>query len=297
MATEPSAASPLRAILFLGVAAIAGSVSLVALHHLVVSYETAIETQRKPEDTVMVMVAARDLYQGITIAEDDLYAIEIPPRYLAEGVFLSPDHVVGRIPRERVLANEFVRSSRLANPESGIGMNAVIPRGMRALSVNISDGRALSGFLNPGNYVDLLVSIVPEGGDAELETTTLLQAVFVLGVNSRMGDESREDAKRVRGRQQQYRTVTLLVSAEQAEEVAFAENQGDLRLLLRNQDDIAANPVPGVDMDKLLGRLTPIAEIEVTRIKEVRPERTSVVIIKGDERETEVYEDGKRVRK
>ena len=174
-----------RAIVFVGVATLAGSASMLGVHHLIGGYQAAIDAQRQPEDTVMVMVAARDLYQGIAITDQDLYAVEIPPRHLTEGVFLTPDHLVGRIPRERVLANEFVRSDRLANPESGTGMNAVIPRGMRALSVNIRDARALSGFLNPGNYVDLLVTLDPKG-DGELQTKTLMQAKFVLGVNSRI---------------------------------------------------------------------------------------------------------------
>jgi len=295
MADELSFKSPLRATLFLGVAAVAGSTSLVALFHLISSYEQALEDQRQPEDTVMVMVAARDLYQGITITEEDLYAIEIPPRFLSEGVFLSPDHVVGRIPRERVLANEFVRSSRLANPESGIGMNAVIPRGMRALSVNISDGRALSGFLNPGNYVDLLVTMAPEDDSKDLETKTLMQAMFVLGVNSRMGAETRDEARKLRG--QQHQTITLLVSSEQAEELAFAEHQGDLRLLLRNDNDVDANPVPGVDMDDLRGKLRPIEVISFERIayRSEDPEGSEVIMIRGPERHTEEYDaDGVR---
>jgi Flp pilus assembly protein CpaB len=60
---------------------------------------------------------------------------------------------------------------------------------MRALSIDISDGSAVSGFLNPGNYVDVIVTI--EGDDTrEAETVTLLQAVTVLAVNNRMGNSS-----------------------------------------------------------------------------------------------------------
>ncbi|MCA9494691.1 MAG: Flp pilus assembly protein CpaB, partial [Myxococcales bacterium] len=148
---------PLRALIFLALAIGAGSFSLVMLYKLITSYQMKIDEAKRPEDTVMVIVAARDLYQGVTITEEDLYAVQIPPKFLPEGVFLSPEHVVGRIPRERILANEFVRADRLADPESGVGLNAIIPRGMRAISINITDGAALSGFLNPGNYVDVLV--------------------------------------------------------------------------------------------------------------------------------------------
>ena len=86
-------ALPLRAIItpvFLGLAVGAGSFSLVLLYNLITSYQLKIDEAKRPEDTVMVIVAARDLYQGVTVTEEDLYAVQIPPKFLPEGVFLSP---------------------------------------------------------------------------------------------------------------------------------------------------------------------------------------------------------------
>ena len=256
MAREGGGGGPLRALIFLALAIGAGSFSLVMLYKLITSYQLRIDEAKRPEDTVMVIVAARDLYQGVTITEEDLYAVQIPPKYLPEGVFLSPEHVVGRIPRERILANEFVRADRLADPESGVGLNAVIPRGMRAISINIADGAALSGFLNPGNYVDVLVTIQPDEEakkDAKPQTQTLLQAVFVLGVNSRMKQETGEEAKEKRGSQKP--SVTLLVTADQAEQIAHAENLGEIVLTLRNDLDVNFATLAGVDVDDLRSKL------------------------------------------
>jgi pilus assembly protein CpaB len=245
----------LRALLFLAAAVICGSLALVALYNLITSYQVKIDEAKRPEDKVMVIVAARDLYQGVTINEEDLYAVQIPPKYLPEGVFLSPEHVVGRIPRERILANEFVRADRLADPESGVGLNAIIPRGMRAISINIADGQALAGFLNPGNYVDVLVTIKPDDSKESQEkkkppeTKTILQAVFVLGVNSRMKQEEQEEARKKRGNQKP--SVTLLVTADQAEQIAHAENLGEMTLTLRNDLDVSYTVLEGVDMGDL----------------------------------------------
>jgi len=248
---------PIRALIFIGMAVSLGALALVGLYQLISSYQERIDEAKRPEDTVMVIVAARDLYQGVTITEEDLYAVQIPPRFLPEGVFLSPEHVVGRIPRERILANEFVRADRLADPESGVGLNAVIPRGMRAISVNIKDGAALSGFLNPGNYVDVLVTVTPDeetrSSGKEPETKTLLQAVFVLGVNSRMQKETEEEAIQMRGDQKP--SITLLTTADDAEKVAHAENMGEIRLALRNDLDVNFTNLPGVDVDALRGKL------------------------------------------
>jgi pilus assembly protein CpaB len=278
-------------------AMIAGGAALVILYYLINSYQDRINQARAPEDTVMVIVAARDLYQGVTITEEDLYAVEIPPRYLPEGVFLSPEHVVGRIPRERILANEFVRANRLADPESGVGLNAVIPRGMRAMSIAIKDGEALSGFLNPLNYVDVLVTVRPDDRSAGFvvpETRTLLQAVFVLGVNSRMQKESKEEARQRRGSHSP--SVTLLVTADQAEELAHAEKMGRLRLSLRNDLDVNYADLTGVDVNSLMRRIQEASPTTIVRRRIAKAEvKTGSVLkmIKGSEVSTkELDADG-----
>ena len=288
---------PLRALVFFGIAVAAGSSSLVVLWQLIQGYQDRIDEARRPEDTVMVIVAARDLYQGVTITEEDLYAVEIPPRYLPEGVFLSPEHVVGRIPRERILANEFVRNDRLADPESGVGLNAVIPRGMRAISIRVSGGEALSGFLNPGNYVDVLVTLTDDDrltrkSRTGPETQTLLQAIFVLGVNSRASGETYETAKKRKG----GKGVTLLVTADQAEKIAHAERTGNITLTLRNDLDVTEQALAGVDMDDLRGKLEKpkVARVRAAPVAAAPKEETrGLVIIRGDKKtEVQVGADG-----
>ena len=288
-------AGPVRALIFLALAIGAGSFALVVLYKLITNYQLKIDEAKRPEDTVMVIVAARDLYQGVTITEDDLYAVQIPPKYLPEGVFLSPEHVVGRIPRERILANEFVRADRLADPESGVGLNAVIPRGMRAISINVSDGAALSGFLNPNNYVDVLVTVQPEeattGSDKMPETRTLLQAVFVLGVNSRMQKETAEAAKEKRGSQRP--SVTLLVTADQAEQIAHAENLGEIVLTLRNDLDVNFTPLAGVDIEDLRRKLQAPKVIRTATGTTIRTTKkcTEVTIVVGSEKKVMLVDE------
>lgn len=74
------------------------------------------DESRKPEDTVMVMVFPEALPAGHRIREIDLVAVEIPPRFLDEGVFLEPWVLVDQVTTEPVLANEFVRAERVRMP-------------------------------------------------------------------------------------------------------------------------------------------------------------------------------------
>lgn len=296
----PDSKGGARAMIFMVVSVIAGVAALVIVYKLIQGYQERIAEAQKPADTVMAIVAARDLYQGVTITEEDLFAVEIPPQYLDETVFRSPEHVVGRVPRERVLANEFIREERLADADEGIGLNAIIPRGMRAISINVADGAALSGFLNPGNYVDLLVTLRTQGQGTEV-TETLLQAVYVLAVNSRLTAETHtaEDADRETARARETKrfkpSVTLAVTPDQAEQVAHAEKEGKITLALRNDLDVGFAEVDGANVAEVLGEQPKVAAPRPKAAPKPAPEPTgpTLTIIRSTKVEEVHVEDQK----
>jgi len=277
-----------------------GAAAVVFVYNLVQSYQQQIAKAQKPDDTVMAIVAARDLYQGITITEEDLYALEIPAKYLgkvapAGDAYQSPEHVVGRIPRERILANEFIREERLADADEGIGLNAIIPRGMRAISINVDGGSAVSGFLNPGNYVDVLVTLEPDQGARDSTTKTLLQAVYVLAVNNRLGNGSKtKDEQEARRPTRRFRpSVTLAVTPDQAEQLAYAEKKGTITLALRNDLDVGFAPVGNTTASEVLGEEHhPKPRPHPKAAPAPEPQGTTLQIIRGS-KTTETKYDNK----
>lgn len=264
LASSSSGNNSRIAIGFFAGAVVVAIIAIYGIFSLMSGYGKKARAENKPVETVTVVAASRTLYQGVGITSDDLFVVNVPPDYLPmvkdpksseaqkAEVFASRERVVGQVPRERILANEFIRPERLADGNAGIGLNAVIPRGMRALSVNLNDSNAVSGFLEPGNYVDVLVTMEDELGDPRTET--ILQAVFVLGVNSRAQNESGEDAA-IRGRQAP--SVTFLVTPKQAEDIAFADEMGDISLTLRNVQDVVYTPLSGASLGTLIDRIKP----------------------------------------
>lgn len=251
--------SRVKAVVFMGLGLGALVVMVVGFYVLFQSYTKQITNANQREATTYVIVAYTDLYQGVTIMEKDLFAVEIPPKYLYQqgaaqsGLFNSPEHVVGRIPRERILANEFIREERLADPESGTGLNALIPRNMRAISVGINGGAAVGEFLEPGNYVDMLVTLVPQVESSKqagvVETHTMLQSVHVLAVGNIHGGMGSQDRKR----DGDVGSVTLSVTPSQAEKISYAMSVGQITLLLRNDmDDETIEDAKGVGLDDIL---------------------------------------------
>jgi pilus assembly protein CpaB len=257
--------------------ALGGTWGIVSLMN---AQEAARDTAKKAKvsRTVTVVAASRTLYQGVEITADDLYVIQIPPEYLpmvdpavAEEaseesteevakadsatskikaqIFTTRERVIGQVPRERILKNEIIRPERLADVSSGVGLNAFIQRGMRAVSIDLTGSSALTHFLQPGNYVDVLVTIEDDNG--AMRTEPLMQSVFVLAVNSRAENEDDDDVK-TRGKQTP--SVTFMVMPEQAEELAFAAEIGKLAISLRNIQDTNFSDIDAMTLNAVLRR-------------------------------------------
>ncbi len=255
---EPQSAGGLRALAFLVLAGMAGATAVYVVFTGIQYYKAQIAAAKAPEEMALAIRAAKELYPGVVINEDDIVGVRIPKKYVPAEALLTPEDIVHRTPRERILANEFIMPDRLANGESGVGLNALIPNGWRAISVNIGDGQAVSGFLNPGNKVDLLVTITDDETGIN-ETTTLLQTVPVLAVNGRMlKEEIKEDpadGKKKKKTKKMKPSVTLAVTPEQAEQVAHAEQRGEIALTLRNDEDVVLIETDDpVDKNTLIGK-------------------------------------------
>jgi pilus assembly protein CpaB len=125
-------------------------------------------------------------------------------------------------------------------------------RGFTIPTPNISAG--VAGFILPGNKVDVLLTVSGSGlNDAASRTITLLQGVEILAVDQRVEApaENKVDAK-------ELRSVTLLVTPDQAAKLDLGQNKGVLHLSLRNPEDQApANARPATMDDLGLGEDKP----------------------------------------
>lgn len=274
----------LRAALFLMVSLAAAGVAAAVIWSVITSYQRELVDATREEETVQVIVAAGDLAQGRTINAEDLEPIELPPDYVPNAVLREAAQAIGRVPRERILVREFIREERLADAEAGVGLNAIIPRGMRALSINVTGGASVSGFLNPGNYVDILVTVREGQDNRSAETNTLLQAITVLAVNSRMGVGGGGNAKS-RARP----SVTLAVTPEQAEQLTHAMAESDVTLTLRNDIDVTHIETNGAFEDELLGGTDEGKRLSVTEWKKRSTKQAdgSIMIIRGKSEQKE----------
>jgi pilus assembly protein CpaB len=289
-----------KALLIFGISLCAAVAAVVLVFRVVQLAQQEVAKAREAPDTVEVVVAARDLNVGVTIGEEDVVvrslAAEMVP---SEGVFSSVEQLYDRVPRERVLANEILREQRLALADAGIGLNAIVNPGKRAMSVAVDAETGVAGFIQPGNYVDVIVTIRPDDdeGDKRWASKAFLQGIKVLAVGQRT-DSTKQTANAAKSglknkSSREKPTVTLELDLEQAEELALSATRGDIHLVLRNDIDITDQDTQGVIASNLVGK--PVQDVPVI----VGPRRTPVAatpsgpvseIIVGDQVEEVQFE-------
>jgi pilus assembly protein CpaB len=189
-------------------------------------------TMRAAASSYRVVMASRDLGIGTKLQPQDLKLAEWPAGSLPSGNFSKTEDVVERAILYPVVAGEPILEAKLAPVGAGAGLTAVIPDGMRAVSIRVDDVVAVAGFVGPGTRVDVLLTGNPGGGrsDGESLTRTILENVQVLAA----GQKVQPDAQ---GRPEKVNVVTLLCNPEDAAKVTLAANDGRIQLVLRNPTD------------------------------------------------------------
>jgi pilus assembly protein CpaB len=134
-----------------------------------------------------------------------------------------------------MVTDDFVFEQQLSKKG---GIAAGIPLGMRAFTIKTAQvSGAISGFLQPGDKVDVLLTIQNQTNTSGGATTlTLLAKVDVLAVDQSL--EPTTDTKDAKD----PRSVTLLVTQAQAVKLGLGQTKGILHLTLRNGDDNLAVP-------------------------------------------------------
>ncbi len=183
-----------------------------------------------------ILVAKAALPAGTFIQPDQLEwqawpSDKISTAYMKKGD-RSADEFAGAVVRTGIAAGEPITDGRLIKTNDRGFMAAVLSPGARAVSVQINETTGISGFIFPGDKVDvILTQTIQETGEGGAKknrkaSETILRNVRVLAVDQRV-DDQKPEAKVAK-------TATLEVSAKHAEKLALVADLGKLSLSLRS---------------------------------------------------------------
>jgi pilus assembly protein CpaB len=243
-------------------------------------------TAVKPIISQHIVVAAVPLQLGTRVDANNLRLIPWPSNEPVSGMFTRIEDCANRALITPVAENEPILESKLASVQSGAGLPATIPEGMRALSVAVNEVVGVAGFVIPGTMVDVLVTGriagSSHGGDENI-TRTILENVKVLAAGQKI-EQDRE------GKPQTVPVITLLVTPDDAARLAMASTEGKIQLALRNTVDTKVMAPPAVLQEALFSGGAP-APKRSPGIKYVPPPPLPYVVevITGNKRENKSF--------
>jgi pilus assembly protein CpaB len=150
----------------------------------------------------------------------------------------------GWVARDPFAAGEPITDAKIVSPGSRGFLAAVLRPGMRAISVPVSVTSGISGFVFPGDQVDILITHRTGHGEGQHEAAeTVLQDVRVIGIDQKLDSKNGEALV--------AHTATFEVTPKQSEMIAVATEIGKLSLTLRslasNESEKSAADSPAAD--------------------------------------------------
>ena len=192
-------------------------------------------------DTVEILVAKTDIAMGQVVSAQEVQW-QIWPLAAAGPNFIRKSdrtdtigQITGAIARAAFVSGEPIREAKLIKPNGSGFMAALLPSGMRAISVEISPETGAGGFILPNDHVDVILSRrdreAEKATGIEVHTgETILSNVRVLAIDQAI--EEKNGQRVVVGK-----TATLELAPRQAETLAVSRQLGTLSLALRSLAD------------------------------------------------------------
>lgn len=194
-----------------------------------------------------VVVTAADLTFGQKLEPAMLRVVKYPKESVPAGAFSSVDSVVGQTTKVFLGAREPVTAIKLSSRGGGLSM--LVRPTMRAASVEVNQVSGVSGFVLPGDRVDVLVTVDKHRMNEEAVTHVILQNIEVLAAGQKT---QQQDNKPIT-----VQAVTLLVEPQGAEAIAHAMHEGEITLALRNPEDQDETKIAALNTNQMLGENAP----------------------------------------
>lgn len=216
------------------------------------------------QTTAQVIYAKQDILLGTKVTADMLEPKTVPLAQKAPDAFVDTGLVIGKKIRRDVVAGTQLTASDFAT-QGAIGQIDV-PKGMRAMTVQVDQVSGAGTVIATGDYVDMVVGITgdhfpvitvnptdqtiqPVAGLNATSVKVLLQGLQVLGTllppPTAAQQQQQQQQPQASGAPSQQTTalngqqeiVMLAVTPQQAEVIKYAQLDGSISLVLRSPDD------------------------------------------------------------
>jgi pilus assembly protein CpaB len=210
------------------------------------------DTQQAARVRPAILVAAEPIAVGTLLRDEDLKwkdvaAAELRPGLIVRGQTSEADFV-GAVARRAFRGDEPLIAADLVKPNERGFLAEVLKPGMRAVAIFVDPSQSASGLIVPGDRVDvILTQNFPDASDParKLVGETVLRDVRAIAVDQSLRGGVKPSAieRRIGPAESQLpKTVTLELSARQAEILLVAAQLGKLGLSVRALEGSGSEP-------------------------------------------------------
>lgn len=254
-------------VLFMGVA-IAGGAVYLAMERFN-QYENALAQKNAANgpkiETKTVFVAVTELDYGKKLTKEDVKAVDFPVAAIPDNAFSTIEDLIGtgekdddfRTVLRTMEPGEAILKTKVTALGEDAGVSSRLKKGMRAFAIRVDVASGVSGFLRPGDKVDVYWTGVSHN---ETVTKLILNGLELIAID--------QQADSTRNRVTVARTVTVAANVRTIAALVQAQSTGNLLLSLRGIDDETTSDQIEITKDDLLGRQqVEVVEKEVCTIK------------------------------
>ncbi len=211
------------------------------------THDVIAKKKGAPEPTgefVQVVVARGDIAPGVPLTAENTTLAPMPGKVAPAHTYTNTTDLDGRVASQPLVQGQPINEKLLAPKGQGFGLQAMIPEGFRAVTLEVNEFTGLAGMVAPGMNVDV-VGTFRDDTTKDTISRTVVQNLKVIAVGPRMTPAATEDQKEM------YKSVTLLAAPKDAEKVELAAYVGRPRLSLRGGRDQKNAQLKGASLTEL----------------------------------------------
>jgi pilus assembly protein CpaB len=265
---------------------VAGAFIIAIIVALIVQSKLAPQKEMTELRQVEILVATKDISAGAKLKREDVKWQAWPEDAVFSGVYKKSDYpdvtkldIYDQMVSRPIIKGEPITAAAIiADSKAGSMIAAKMMPGMRAISVKINAETGVSGFVGPGDRVDVLLTYqIKARGETQraaeniaqrIATQTILSNVRVLAVDQTAKEDANREIKI-------GKNATLEVTKEQAQLIALSAKMGDLSLTLRRVGDVdnpadrsvVTTDVMASDVLREAAHMTKRAKIETNSVR------------------------------
>ncbi len=239
--------------------------------------------QKIQENLMPVLVAKKDISKGSAIESGSLGVEMTSKQSVQPQAVTSLDRISGMttvIPiskGEQITLNKLIWPREASSRGNTAGTLAMVtPVGKRAITISVDNIASLAGMIKAGDYVDVMamMAVPVETADkkqgAQVAVMPLFQNVLVLAVGREIGRPatsssslpeigrySKPPDEKSSSSSLTQQLITLALAPQEANLIAFVQEQGKIRLTLRSPADSQVQPATPTTWDTLFKYIMP----------------------------------------